>query len=139
MPKKKQKQEVNSVEWDVASFETKLDTIYINYFKPVLVEKNKQYGNAALEPIDFLNINPQSYGIIRSRLNEKLNRLHSLASLDESNMSEEELQSNSAAIEDSIMDIAGYWFLQSIEVVGLKLKAAQLIANAQKNTNAKSK
>ena len=114
-------------------------SIYINYFKPVWVEKNKQYGNAALEPIDFLNINPQSYGIIRSRLNEKLNRLHSLASLDESNMSEEELQSNSAAIEDSIMDIAGYWFLQSIEVVGLKLKAAQLIANAQKNTNAKSK
>ena len=120
-----------AIEWDTASFADKLDTIYVQFFKPVLESKNKQYGNAALKPIDFLNINPEAYGIIRSRLNEKLNRLQSLTAEE----APENLESQAAAIEDTLMDIAGYWFLQSIEVVGLKLKAAQNIANSQ-NTNA---
>lgn len=117
-----------AIEWDTASFADKLDTIYVQFFKPTLEEKNKQYGNAALKPIDFLNINPEAYGIIRSRLNEKLNRLSSLTAEE----SPENLEAQANAIEDTLMDITGYWFLQSIEVVGLKLKASQAIANAQK-------
>lgn len=117
-----------AIEWDTASFGDKLDTIYVQFFKPMLEKKNEQYGNAALNPIDFLNINPEAYGIIRSRLNEKLNRLSSLASQE----NPENLEEQAAAIEDSVMDIAGYWFLQSIEVVSLKLKASQAIAEQSK-------
>ena len=117
-----------AIEWDTASFGDKLDTIYVQFFKPMLEDKNKQYGNAALKPIDFLNINPEAYSIIRSRLNEKLNRLQSLSSEE----APENLEAHAAAIEDSLMDIAGYWFLQSIEVVGLKLKAAQAVSEQSK-------
>ena len=117
-----------AVEWDTASFGDKLDTIYVQFFKPMLEDKNKQYGNAALEPIDFLNIDPQAYNIIRSRLNEKLNRLQSLTSEE----SPENLEAQAAAIEDTLMDISGYWFLQSIEVVALKLKAAQVVSEQSK-------
>ena len=117
-----------AIEWDTASFADKLDTIYVQFFKPMLEGKNKQYGNAALKPIDFLNINPEAYGIIRSRLNEKLNRLQSLTAEE----APENLETQAAAIEDTVMDIAGYWFLQSIEVVGLKLKAAQAISEQSK-------
>ena len=117
-----------AIEWDTASFADKLDTIYVQFFKPMLEGKNKQYGNAALKPIDFLNINPEAYGIIRSRLNEKLNRLQSLTAEE----APDNLESQAAAIEDTVMDIAGYWFLQSIEVVGLKLKAAQAISEQSK-------
>lgn len=117
-----------AIEWETASFADKLDTIYVQFFKPMLEGKNKQYGNAALEPIDFLNINPQAYSIIRSRLNEKLNRLQSLVTEE----APENLETQAAAIEDTVMDIAGYWFLQSIEVVGLKLKAAQVISEQSK-------
>lgn len=124
----KNNQKTTAIEWDTASFADKLDTIYVQFFKPVLEDKNKQYGNAALKPIDFLNINPEAYGIIRSRLNEKLNRLSSLTAEE----SPENLEAQANAIEDTLMDITGYWFLQSIEVVGLKLKASQAIANAQK-------
>ena len=124
----KNTQKTTAIEWDTASFADKLDTIYVQFFKPVLEDKNKQYGNAALKPIDFLNINPEAYGIIRSRLNEKLNRLSSLTAEE----SPENLEAQANAIEDTLMDITGYWFLQSIEVVGLKLKASQAIANAQK-------
>jgi hypothetical protein len=118
-----------AIEWDTASFADKLDTIYVQFFKPVLEDKNKQYGNAALKPIDFLNINPQAYGIIRSRLNEKLNRLQALTSEE----NPENLESQAAAIEDTLMDVSGYWFLQSIEVVGLKLAAAQNVVSQSKN------
>ena len=118
-----------ALEWDTASFADKLDTIYVQFFKPVLEDKNKQYGNAALKPIDFLNINPQAYGIIRSRLNEKLNRLQALTSEE----NPENLESQAAAIEDTLMDLSGYWFLQSIEVVGLKLAAAQNVVSQSKN------
>ena len=118
-----------AIEWDTASFADKLDTIYVQFFKPVLEDKNKQYGNAALKPIDFLNINPQAYGIIRSRLNEKLNRLQALTSEE----NPENLESQAAAIEDTLMDLSGYWFLQSIEVVGLKLAAAQNVVSQSKN------
>ena len=124
----KNTQKTTAIEWDTASFADKLDTIYVQFFKPVLEDKNKQYANAALKPIDFLNINPEAYGIIRSRLNEKLNRLSSLTAEE----SPENLEAQANAIEDTLMDITGYWFLQSIEVVGLKLKASQAIANAQK-------
>ena len=122
------KNHTTAIEWDTASFGDKLDTIYVQFFKPMLEKKNQQYGNAALNPIDFLNINPEAYGIIRSRLNEKLNRLSSLSSQE----NPENLEEHAAAIEDSVMDIAGYWFLQSIEVVGLKLKAAQAISEQSK-------
>lgn len=117
-----------AIEWETASFADKLDTVYVQFFKPVLESKNKQYGNAALKPIDFLNINPQSYEIIRSRLNEKLNRLQSLTKPEQ----DLDPEVAAAAIEDTVMDIAGYWFLQSIEVVGLKLQAAQAITEQSK-------
>lgn len=120
-----------SADWEAASFEEKLNTVYVEVFKPMLVEKNNQYGNAALEPIDFLNIKPQAYGIIRSRLNEKLNRLFSLCNLDENEISQEELHENALAMEDTLKDISGYWFLQTMEVVRLQLQANELIEQSK--------
>ena len=100
--------------WATAAFADKLDAIYLQRFKPVILQKNKEYGDAALNPIDFMAIDPNSYGIINSRMNEKLNRLKSLVEGRSEEPTMEEIVKISEAIEDSVMDLTGYWFLREI-------------------------
>lgn len=115
MAKKKEQENKN---WEDATFEEKLDAIYLHKFRPMLAKKNQEYGDAALNPIDFMRVNPQSYKIIQERMNEKLNRLASLSSKESKSPQEErEIQ---AAMEDSIMDFSGYWFLMQIEIQNVR-------------------
>jgi hypothetical protein len=100
--------------WETASFADRLDAIYLQRFKPVIVKKNKEYGDAALNPIDFMAIDPKSYAIITSRMNEKLNRLKSLVEGIPKEPTMEEIMETTESIEDSVMDLAGYWFLREI-------------------------
>lgn len=128
---KEQDQAQETKTWEELSFQEKMDIIYTHKFRPMLVDKNNKYGDAALNPKDFLAIDPKSYSIIRSRLNEKLNRLHSL-----SNPAEDEvvdIKDQMAAIEDSLMDICGYWFLCEMEQMRLKLIAVAKLKKEQDN------
>lgn len=112
------KKKDNNKEWSEATFEEKLDAIYLHKFRPILIKKNQEYGDAALNPVDFMRVNPQSYKIIQERMNEKLNRLASLSSTKpESPEQERDIQ---AAMEDSIMDFSGYWFLMQIEIQNVR-------------------
>lgn len=121
----------NTKEWEELTFQEKLDVIYTHKFRPMLVGKNEQYGDAALNPTDFLATDPKSYDIIRSRLNEKLNRLHTLSSQILNPESEDENLDHFAAMDDTLMDITGYWFLSEIEMMRLKIKAVQDIKKSK--------
>lgn len=113
------------------TFEQKLDIVYFTMFKPVLSQKNKEYGDAALKPIDFTGDVNKPYNIIRSRINEKLNRLQMLAS-------EKVIDSSVVlAIDDTLMDVAGYWMLMQMQLISfdeqdLPKAAKDIIKNAFK-------
>lgn len=121
----------NTKEWEELTFQEKLDVIYTHKFRPMLVGKNEQYGDAALNPTDFLATDPRSYDIIRSRLNEKLNRLQSLSSQVLNPEAEATNLDHFAALDDTLMDITGYWFLSEIETMRLKIKAVQDLKKSQ--------
>lgn len=69
--------------------------------KNLLIAKNREYGNSALEPINvFSNLSAEEQ--IRVRIDDKLKRLHNIAF---------EMEGRSVIHEDTEQDLIGYLVL----------------------------
>lgn len=79
------------------TFEENLD-LQLQYIKAMLLEKNRKYGNSALEPIRIFSKSSNTEQL-QVRIDDKISRLRSQQSDD---------------IEDTVDDLIGYLFLLKI-------------------------
>lgn len=89
---------MNASEWqkhqDSLVFQVKLDG-FLKRIRDVLIEKNRNYGNAALEPLNIFSKLDAGEGI-RVRIDDKLKRLQTQEEGDQ---------------EDTLLDLLGYLVL----------------------------
>jgi hypothetical protein len=81
-------------------FERKLDTV-LSSIKSLLIEKNKSYGNSALEPLNIFSKQSASE-ILKSRIDEKLSRL---------------MRGDDSQNEDTVKDLIGYLILLRVSEI----------------------
>lgn len=79
------------------TFEENLD-LQLQYIKAMLLEKNRKYGNSALEPIRIFSKSSNTEQL-QVRIDDKISRLRSQQSDDN---------------EDTVDDLIGYLFLLKI-------------------------
>lgn len=80
------------------STESKI-VIKCNEIRDLLIEKNRSYGDAALQPLNIFSPHDAENGI-RQRIDDKLKRIHNVGLCD--------------STEDTLIDLAGYIVLLMI-------------------------
>ena len=98
-----------------SKFEDEISNV-VNSVKTLLVEKNKKYGNSALEPINIF-VNPKAKAdaltLINSRIDDKLSRIRQMT------LNPELFECDQ---EDTVDDLIGYLILRKIKLARMNEK-----------------